>query len=264
MNYYYARGRFNSDRESEAALRVNNCGYYRDLCDSIEIHRPSGRGDYHLLCCINGAITVEEEVLGAGEVYLFLPHQKQIYAYQPAPDSFYFWVHFTGREAPTLLKTAGLTQGKHGVSTRLSDMETILRLMTPEQGWKTPADDALAAGLLCSLLMLISDGYAPPAPLASAIRRLESLEEPVSVEELADMYKMSKGHFIRLFRSYFGVTPYRYRIEKQIEVARMLLSYSHLTVSGVAARVGFDDPLYFSRLFRKYVGASPLEYRKRG
>ena len=30
----------------------------------------------------------------------------------------------------------------------------------------------------------------------------------------------------------------------------------------VAAKVGYDNPLYFSRLFRKRTGMSPREYKK--
>lgn len=35
-----------------------------------------------------------------------------------------------------------------------------------------------------------------------------------------------------------------------------------LSVSAAAAKVGFNDPLYFSRVFRKNTGMSPSEYRK--
>lgn len=262
MNYYYAKGKVNTDKQSDAAVAVNNCGYYRDLGDEIEIDRPNGRGDYHIILCINGMISVQNDTLRRGELYLFLPHRSQQYIYQPSPDSFYCWVHFTGKEAHTLLQKAGLSQGKYNIEPRLSDLESLFRLMASEFGKQTPVTDHLAAGLLCSILMLIPNAKAPISPFSSAIKKLDDLSESITVEELADMHKMSTGHFIRSFRTYFGISPYQYRVKKQIEVARMLLAYSHLSVSEIAHRVGLDDPLYFSRLFKKHVGISPLQYRK--
>ena len=76
------------------------------------------------------------------------------------------------------------------------------------------------------------------------------------------MYKMSTAHFIRAFRSYLGISPYQYRRRHQLDLAKMLLTDSRLSVSKIAARIGIDDPLYFSRIFKKYVGVSPSDYRK--
>jgi len=35
-----------------------------------------------------------------------------------------------------------------------------------------------------------------------------------------------------------------------------------MSVTDVAAAVGFTDPSYFTRVFRKIAGASPTEYRE--
>ena len=136
--------------------------------------------------------------------------------------------------------------------------------MTRELGRETPRAELLAASLLSSILMLIPTGETGASPFLEAIRRLEDLGESVTVESLADMYKMSRGHFIRSFRAYAGISPYQYRVQKQMEVAKMLLSYSRLSVSEIASRVGIEDPLYFSRVFRRHVGVSPSVYRQGG
>ena len=264
MTYYYARGKQNTDRQSELALTVNNCGYYRDLTDAIEIDRPTGRGDYHLLFCINGAILAEGERLESGDVYLFEPNQPQRYTYLPQEDSFYCWAHFTGYETREILDKAALVRGKHAFGAKCADAETLFRLMTRELGRETPRAELLAASLLSSILMLIPTGETGASPFLEAIRRLEDLGESVTVESLADMYKMSRGHFIRSFRAYAGISPYQYRVQKQMEVAKMLLSYSRLSVSEIASRVGIEDPLYFSRVFRRHVGVSPSVYRQGG
>lgn len=262
MNYFFAKGRADTNRVSAAALTVNNCGYYRALDEVIRIDRPKGREDYHLLFCVRGRIDVGDERLNDGQVYLFSPHAKQHYVYHPMSDSFYCWVHFSGVEAASLLARASLADGKHSVESRLSEVESLFRLMITELGKRTPVAETLASGLLCSVLMMLPVSKEPTSPFSQAIRLLDDPSVRIGVEELADMHKMSKGHFIRLFRSYFGVTPCQYRIAKQLELTKMLLSYSSLSVTEIAARAGFDDPLYFSRLFRRHVGVSPSEYRK--
>ncbi len=172
-------------------------------------------------------------------------------------------MHFSGAEVDSLLERASLTGGRYSAETRISELEGLFRVMCTELGKRTAVAETLAAGLLCAILMMIPTAREPLSPFPQAIRLLEDPSNRVTVEELADMHKMSKGHFIRLFRSYFGVTPYRYRIAKQIEMSKMLLSYSGLSVAEIACRAGFDDPLYFSRLFRRHVGTSPSEYRKK-
>jgi AraC-like DNA-binding protein len=45
--------------------------------------------------------------------------------------------------------------------------------------------------------------------------------------------------------------------------ARLLLEEPESSVGETAARLGVDDPFYFSRIFKKYNGLSPREYRIR-
>lgn len=262
MNCYFAKGNRASDTPRTEVLFVNNCGYYKQLDTPIEINRPNGRADYHLLLCFCGRIDVCGKHLQRGDAYLFLPHQKQTYTYHVTPDSFYGWMHFTGTEISSLLATAGLEGGLIRCDARLPELESLFRILSSLLGEDIPNADALAAGLLSSILLLLPSAKLPSSPFSAAIKQLDELGTPVNVGELAALYGMSNAHFIRSFRAYFGTTPYHYRKLRQMELARLLLSESSLGVAQIALRVGIDDPLYFSRTFRKHVGKTPLEYRK--
>ena len=261
MNYY-SKGMQNTDRPTELGLFVNNGGYYQSMDEPLEIVRPNGRGDYQLLLCARGTILVGDERLERGDAFLFFPRQKQVYSYLPSPDSLYYWVHFTGHLVPNLLQKANLADGKHTCITRCNDLELLLRTLITGLGEDVPTAQTFAAGLLCSVLMLLPGAKKPASPFAAAIKRLEDLTLDVEIKDLANMYKMSTAHFIRAFRSYLGVSPYQYRRRHQLDLAKMLLSDSRLSISKIAARIGIDDPLYFSRIFKKYVGVSPSDYRK--
>ncbi|MFE1793688.1 helix-turn-helix domain-containing protein, partial [Streptomyces sp. NPDC059525] len=43
--------------------------------------------------------------------------------------------------------------------------------------------------------------------------------------------------------------------------AKELLARTDLPVAGIARRVGYEDPAYFSRLFSRRVGMAPVRFR---
>lgn len=58
-----------------------------------------------------------------------------------------------------------------------------------------------------------------------------------------------------------GISPKRYIQNKVIQEAKILLSYTNLSVSEVAENLSFENPSYFIRLFRKQENLTPLQYR---
>jgi AraC-like DNA-binding protein len=71
---------------------------------------------------------------------------------------------------------------------------------------------------------------------------------------------MSADHLRKLFRKATGHTPAQYLINLRVAEAKRLLKSGLLTAKQVAARVGIDDPYYFSRLFFKATGQRPTVY----
>lgn len=49
--------------------------------------------------------------------------------------------------------------------------------------------------------------------------------------------------------------------ERFLLEAKRLLSYSHLSISEIAYKIGFEDPNYFSRLFRSQAEMTPAKFR---
>lgn len=83
----------------------------------------------------------------------------------------------------------------------------------------------------------------------------------LSLDELADVFQMSKYKIIRAFEKDYQQTPINY-----LNNYRMIQSLRYLqeemTVKEIAEAVGFSDHNYFSRVFKRVMGFTPSGYRK--
>ena len=66
----------------------------------------------------------------------------------------------------------------------------------------------------------------------------------------------------RLFRAETGIPPYRYYLDRKLELACQLLRETGMSVRDIASYLSFQDEFYFSGLFRRKIGVSPIQYRK--
>jgi AraC family transcriptional regulator of arabinose operon len=157
----------------------------------------------------------------------------------------------------------------------------------PPARWCRLRDQDLAAGLarrsdighrrgdplglrqseLCleQFLCLMSEDIRHPAPgpvdaaldeITRAIRR-----DPArrwSVAELAGRASLSRSQFNRRFIAHTGLPPARYLIQARVDRARHLLAETTMSVTQVAAVLGYTDIAYFSRQYKRYTGHSPV------
>jgi AraC family transcriptional regulator len=111
-------------------------------------------------------------------------------------------------------------------------------------------------------------GELPPRRMADwQIKRvldyMESrLEDDIGLGELAAVAGMRSHYFCRAFRLSLGVPPYRFLINRRIERAKLLLSSTDTSITGIALSLGFANHAHFSTTFRRTVGRSPAAYRK--
>lgn len=78
----------------------------------------------------------------------------------------------------------------------------------------------------------------------------------INLDAMAREACMSKFHFIRLFRKYYGRTPHVYLREVRLVHARRLLS-SGVPIRNVCFAVGFESVPSFTRLYKSVAGVTP-------
>lgn len=89
------------------------------------------------------------------------------------------------------------------------------------------------------------------------------LTEPLSIDELAERFYISKFHMMRRFKEETGYTIHHYTAEKRLLLARQLLRSGQPAME-VCSRSGYQDYSTFSRAYRRRFGVSPSAERKRG
>jgi len=89
----------------------------------------------------------------------------------------------------------------------------------------------------------------------------QNFASPISVKEMADVAKMSRFHFTRLFQKVWGLSPGRYLCLLRLEKAMEMVHQSGYTVKEVAHRCGFGTANYFSKVFRKHYGVRPGSFK---
>jgi AraC family transcriptional regulator len=85
----------------------------------------------------------------------------------------------------------------------------------------------------------------------------------VDLSTLAKMEYLSKYHFLRLFSLVHGMTPRTYLQRKRISVAIRLLESTRMTMSEVAASVGFAEESTLVRQMRRWTQMTPRQVRAR-
>ena len=88
-----------------------------------------------------------------------------------------------------------------------------------------------------------------------------NFDKRIKINDLVNMTRWKKHHFIRIFSEYVGVTPYTYILNNKIEHAKLLLSDNQLKLEEVACNLGFQSYINFARTFKNYTQTSPNQFR---
>jgi AraC family transcriptional activator FtrA len=92
-------------------------------------------------------------------------------------------------------------------------------------------------------------------------RVLETLDEPHTVDTMADLAHMAPRTFARRFRAETGATPHDWLTGQRMLLARRLLEETDLGVDTIAARVGFGSAATLRHHFAQRLSTTPQAYR---
>lgn len=91
----------------------------------------------------------------------------------------------------------------------------------------------------------------------------EHYAEKISLDSLSRVFRSSKYHISHEMKRIYRLSPIDYVIDRRIGESQNLLCTTQLTVTEIAARVGYDNVNYFNKLFNKKLGINPTDFRKK-
>jgi AraC family transcriptional regulator len=163
----------------------------------------------------------------------------------------------------------------HARSFRDSQIEQLLRQMWCEAATDNPHGrlymDGAMTLTLARLLQLAKD----PLPAITARSRLRPvllkrlsdyidahLDEPLGLDDLAEVAHMSRFHFARLFKQTTHETPHQYVTRRRLEEAQRQLRDTDASIVDIALAVGFSSATHFAHQFKRRFGVTPSAFRQ--
>jgi len=147
----------------------------------------------------------------------------------------------------------------------------IVNLETGMHGESLVRMEELSIGLAEAVLAILSDRNCvtddPPARnrqrISDVVRYIEEgADQPLGLDDLADVARMSKYHFLRTFRQVLGVTPYQLLLNMRMRRAAVALRTTSASIAAIAFASGFGDLSTFNARFREVAGMSPRAFRR--
>ncbi len=254
--------------ETAVPFAVEMCGI--SYCDGsyaiAREHSPVCVAEY--IVKGTGVVTLEgvTETASAGDMYILPPGSRHAYHSDSRLPWTKIFINAWGPLVSALLDAYGLTGRAviHACPVESLFRELFVLTANPADP-AVPARCALKFHEILAAAAAAQAGHSAPPDDADRLKALLDghPERTFSIRELAAHIYRSEDYVIKLFKRRFGQTPHAYHLDRKICLARTLLAQSRLSVTAIAARLGYDDPQYFSHVFRRLTGESPSAYRKK-
>ena len=210
--------------------------------------------------------------LGPDQGFLICPGQISTYVADRNQPWKYVWLEFDGLRVSEFVESAGLDLSQPVYRPQSSAQGQRVRDIMLYMADHSDASPLYLTGLLFLFLDLLIQTSSTRRALhgvqlkdfyiQEAINYMErNYQRELSVEELADVCKLNRSYFSKLFKDSMGCPPQEFLIRLRLAHAADLMKGTRKSIGDIAARCGYPNQLHFSRAFKKRYGISPREWR---
>ena len=243
------------------------------------LHAHRDLAEILLICGGEGRFLVGESFYDVKAGDLLLYNSGVVHDELSSPDNAIsaYCAGIAGLRLPGLRENALVDDGAPAlfrVGEELEDLRLLYDMM-----YRSLLEDRAGCETLCHHLMLALlsrifqfTGDAPrrdraetePKALGRQVQAYIDghFSEPLTLQDMGRALHVSPYYLSHVFKDMTGYSPGQYIMRRRIGLAQNLLISTNLTVSEVAARVGYPSPSHFHDRFVKNVGMSPRAYRK--
>ncbi len=90
----------------------------------------------------------------------------------------------------------------------------------------------------------------------------ERLDDPLTLNEMAEIAHLSRFHFNRVFSTVTGVSPRKFLATLRLEYAKRLLLKTSMSITEVCFETGYSSLGTFTSHFTNLVGVTPSKWRR--
>ncbi|MEN8116455.1 MAG: AraC family transcriptional regulator [Bacteroidota bacterium] len=239
--------------------------------------RPLGSSQFILLYCVDGEGWVEikgkRRNITANQLFVIPPKVQCRYGATAKNPWTLYWLHFSGKNAE--IYSPPVNRGIEIPPSNDSRIEE--RLVLFEEMLQNVEDyfkpEKVIYANICLKQFLTSVKY---LDVYRSVKRegdndllkkvisfmKNNLHKNIRISELAEILNCSTSNIYKLFKQNLDSAPQDFFIHLKMERAQKYLIQTNLRVKEIGAKLGYDDPYYFSRIYTKHVGMSPAHYRK--
>ena len=185
------------------------------------------------------------------------------------------WEHLASmrEEVPNHNITSSLfviDRDRYTCSGGISSIDLMLNLISSIHGHQLVQD--ISDQFTCDRVRTEKDAQRAPLKyligasqprLVDAVTLMESnIEEPLTLDEVAEYVGISRRQLERLFNRYLHCAPSRYYLELRLSRARLLLLQTSIPVIDVAISCGFSTAPHFSKCYSDLYGKAPSNERR--
>jgi AraC family transcriptional regulator, arabinose operon regulatory protein len=217
-----------------------------------------------------GIVKTEEKEFSAVEGDIYILHKQSNHSYYSDSKNPWIkiWFNAKGPLIDSLINIYKLSSINH--ISNLDISELFFKILEIAKNSKKSDKEIFSAAslvfheIIIRLSKVIHANQVVQSP--DAIKLKQYLDKKymadISLKEMGELIFRSPSQTIRIFKNNFGITPYNYLMNKKLEVSKLMLQNTNISIKEISISLSFADEHYFSNYFKSKIGLSPSLFRK--
>lgn len=258
-------------------LKILDYGYENCRPDKPQIG-PSQKPRYSFHFVVSGKgyfyLNEKKYEVRANQIFVVPMHAVTNYYPDPANPWSYFWLEIHGAKAEHLMLEVGLTKNSpiYAPKNHLKIRNDFIKLITLPGNVNA---DYYSLSTFFDIMDILYKEYKSSTPdnkrsntdsyvqyVLTYMENNYANNELMNLKIIGDQIFLNPIYLNRIFTEKVGTPIYSYLTQFRLQKACELLEKTEDSVSSIAKKIGYENPLHFSRMFKKYKNISPQKYRE--